>query len=167
MYRHYNNLIYYLMPIASKTINQERVIDIPVLPHVAAVMRRLYGGGVIPANHNTLRGKAIANCFVEIPDEFSFPDQVFRYEKIQIALNYRIARYYQRWNMHAAFELGSYYEKVVQRMMFCHIVAQVRCGKTINFAINDFYDLYGITEDDYARESALMMYHTYKKKMHF
>lgn len=153
------------MPIAVKKNSKDRVIEIPVLPHVAAVMRRLYGGEVISANHNTLRGKAIANCFVEIPDELSFPEQNFKYEKIQIALNYRIARYYTRWGMHKAFELGAYYEKVVQRMMLCHIVAQVRCGKSINFAINDFYELYGITEDDYARESALMMYHTYKKKM--
>jgi hypothetical protein len=154
------------MPIASKSLTKnERVVEVPVLPYVAAVMRTIYGNGVIPANHNTLIGKAIASCFIEIPDELPFPERPCHYEKIELSLNYRIARFYKKWNLQKAFDIGAFYEKTIQRMMFVHILAQVRCGSSINAAIDDFFEIYGISEDDYARATALMMYHNYIVKM--
>ena len=142
---------------------QNRTIEVPVLPYVAKVMRRLYGHDTIHACHNTLRGKAMAAMFCDIPDELPFPERVLPTEKVVLELNYRVARLYTRWNMHNAVELGTYYEKVVQRMMLSHIVAQIRAGMKICAAVEDFCTLYDIEEDDYARSTALMMYHNYKK----
>lgn len=146
------------------TNREHRTIEVPVLPYVAKVLHRLYGNSVIHACHNTLRGKAIANIFTDIPDELPFPERVLPTEKVKVELNYRVARYYTRWNMNDAFELGTYYEKVVQRMMLSHIVAQVRAGVSIVDSVDDFFTLYGIDEDDYARSTALMMFHSYRKQ---
>ena len=153
------------MPIAAKKKPTDKVIDVPVLPHVACVLRKLHGKGIIDVNHNTLIGKVVANCFMEVPDEFEFPERPLSYDKVQIGLNYRIYRFYKRWNMYKVLELGIFYEKIVLRMMVSHIIGQTRMGATIKSAIDDFFDLYDIDESDYARKAATDFYNRFKNKI--
>jgi hypothetical protein len=152
------------MAAIASTSREIRTIEVPVLPYVAKVMRRLYGNGVIHACHNTLRGKAIASLFADLPDELPFPERPLNTEKVRVELNYRIARIYSKWSLNKGVELGLYYEKVVQRMMLSHIVAQVRCGSTIVASIDDFFKLYDIDEDDYPRDIALNLIDYYRKQ---
>jgi hypothetical protein len=145
------------------TTREHRIIEVPVMGYVAKIIRKQYGDGVVHACHNTLLGRSIANIFADVPDEIQFPERPLPADKIKVEMNYRVARFYNRWKLHPAVELGIFYEKVVQRMMVTHVMAQVRCHITIDAAIDDFFTLYDLDEDDdYARASALQLYHKYK-----
>jgi hypothetical protein len=150
-----------VLETAKPSPRQERIINVPVPVYVAKVMRKLYGGDVIHACHNTLLGKALATVFVDLPEELPLPSNPLPQESIKIELNYRVAKVYTRWGLGKVFDLGFYYEKTVQRMILTHMIAQVRAGKSIEFAFQDFCNLYDISEDDYARDSALFLYHKY------
>jgi hypothetical protein len=143
------------MPITTEKAKPTtlRIVEVPVKLHVYKVLTCLYGD-VVKAHHNTVTGKALFNLIGDVlQEELDFPAPVLR--GIKVEFNYRVARFYNRYGLYKVFELGGYFEGVVQMMLFQHIVAQMRKGGTATAAIDDFYRLYDIDEDDYARDCAL------------
>jgi len=52
-----------------------------------------------------------------------------------------------------------YRRSTLDILMFAHITAmRERSGMTIEAAVDDFFELYGISDDDYPTETALVTY---------
>lgn len=148
------------MPITAKREPTCRIINVPVKPHVFKILTCMYGD-VVKAHHNTVTGKAVFNLVGDVlQEELDFPEKPL--QGIKVELNFRVARFYNRYGLYKVFELGSYFDSVTQMMLFQHIAAQLRCGKSVPCAIDDFFHLYGIDEDDYGRDSAMRLWHLRK-----
>lgn len=140
-----------------------RIIQVPVKPHVFKILTCLYGD-TVKAHHNTVTGKAIFNLIGDVlQEELDFPQRPLK--GIKVELNYRVARFYSRYGLYEVFELGSYFDSVTQLMLFQHIASFQRMGKSVPSAIDDFYEMYGIDEDDYGRDSVQRLWH-FRKGMY-
>lgn len=149
-----------------------KIIEIPVRSYVKKVLmsKKVWvkktddGRVVLKTNYNTLLGKAVYNMIADLPEELGFPESL-PMDKISIELPHRVAIYYTRYGLWKVFELGVYYERVVQDMMLQHIAAQVRCNRSISKAIADFMAMYGIEDIEYESRTAEQLW--FKWKMHF
>ena len=148
-----------------------KVIEIPVKSYVKKVLLakrdwiRIGDNGepILKTNHNTLVGKAIFNLIADLPEEFGFPESL-PMDKILIELNARTANYYTKYGLWKVFELGVYYERIVQDLMMQHIAAQIRCNRSIAKAVSDFFLMYSIEEGEYERRTAEQLWFKWKRQ---
>ena len=155
--------------ILEKNLVTCRIVQVPVPVYVKKILlckkEWIYydvgNNPVLKTNHNRLVGKAVYNLITQLPLELDFPESL-PMDKINIELNARVAAYYDRYGLWKVFELGIYYERVVQEMMMQHIAAQVRCKRSIAKAAADFFEMYEIDEDEYERRSAEQLWYKWR-----
>jgi len=131
------------------------IVEIPVLPHVKCLLIGIYGSEPLFAHEKNLLGKEIDH-FTNEPEP---PAPVIRCEKIKISISLRLKPRYN--HTEALFSFGHYFEKVFHKLLHQHIIAQLRCKRSVKEAIRDFYALYDITENLYPIASAERSYYRF------
>lgn len=138
------------------------VIEIPVQPYVKKVLLKWYKQEPLPLHQNNMMGKSLIALLADMPSQQTLIKPTIRGEKVRVQISIRLVPFYEMFEN--AFEMGFYFEKVVQHMMFTHVSAQVRCGVNALKALKDFYNLYGFDEDDYPFDTAYRMWQFNKRK---
>lgn len=134
-------------------------VKIPVLPYVQKVMLHEYGPEPIFVSGQTLLGK----YFHSFPLDFPELEDVKVHGVVMVfAINRNLYSHFKQYN--TLFQCGCYFEKVVQRMLLQHIEAARRFDAKILDAIEDFFEMYGITEEEWRMDAAYALWKSHKKK---
>lgn len=137
------------------------IIEIPILPHVKSLLLSMYGSEPLFANERNIIGKELEHLFAS-PPEVTTEEEKCKCDKISISISARMKPFYAKYA--EAYSLGIYFEKVFHKLLHQHIIAQVRCNRRVKKAIQDFYNLYNISEDDYSLTHAEQSYYHFVKK---
>lgn len=137
--------------------------QIPIVPFVKQILLKEYGAEPIRITGQSLLGKQVMSFVLDLEDQglegIELP-KVYG-TTIQIELSTRLWKFLQRYN--DLFQAGMFFERMAQRMMIQHIIAQVRAGRTAWSAMEDFLLFYDIGEDEYAAMSAYELWKLWKK----
>lgn len=135
-------------------------VEIPVLGYVKKVILKEFGPEPIRITQQGALGKSILAMPLDLPaDDFHLTAVG---EKIKLEVSVRLSLHFKKYN--DLFQAGYFYEKMVQRMLIQHIHAQFRLGVPAWRAMEDFYTLYNIGEDDYSMDAAYFIWKEYKRE---
>lgn len=135
-------------------------VRIPVLPYVKKVLLHEYGPEPISVMGYSILGKYLSAFPLDFPNEEH--DEKSYGEEVTFHISSNLYPHFKKYE--TLFQAGYYFEKVVQRMLLAHIEAQHRLGGKILDAIEDWYDMYGIEEDDLRMDAVYELWKQYKKK---
>lgn len=136
-------------------------VRLPVLPWVRKVLLKEFGPEPIPVHGHSIFGKHMEALPFDVPEQEE--NQALQvcgsYIVVRVSsLVWRSVRNYQH-----LFKAGFFYEKMIQRMMIAHIVAQERLGVANMTALKDWYDMYQLDiDDDYSLDAAYWLWKSYK-----
>lgn len=136
-------------------------VSIPVLPFVKKILIAEYGPEPILITRQTLAGKHMMTLPFDI-EEAQQPEIKVYGEQVRCLLSKEVKRYVIT-KYYDLFQAGYFFEKMAQRMLVAHIRAQVRTGIEAWKAMDDFFTMYDIGEDDYSYEAAYEYWKAYKK----
>lgn len=148
----------------NKHIMASENIKIPVKGYVKKVLIGLYGAEPIHAGMYTAIGRELQEAYSFLPADELWAEVAMPGEQLQVAIPQQLARHYNRWKTYRLIDLGTMFEKTCQLLMMQHITAQVRCKVSITTALDDFYAMYHIEEDELPRETAIKYYNRHRQE---
>ena len=147
------------MAIAKTT----EIIRVPVRSFVRKVLIGIYGDEPIHAGMYSAIGRELQEAYSFLPADELWGEVPIPGDSISIEMPQRLARHYNRWSTYRTVDLGCLFEKTALLLLLQHITAQVRCRVAITQALDDFYAMYGIEEDEMPRETSTKYYYRHRK----
>lgn len=138
---------------------QSHEAEIPVLPHVKNLLISLYGKEPIKATENNLPGMELKFIFMSIRTQGK---EKINGETVRLQISYRLMPFYNKYSN--AFDLGCYFEKTFNTMLYIHIEAQRSLHIPTVYAIKTFFEKYNIDENYYSSHAAAECYRRLKRK---
>lgn len=150
--------------VAQEISTVTEAISVPVRSFVRKVLLGIYGAEPIHAGMYSAIGRELQEAYSFLPADELWGEVPIPGDSIQLVLPQRLARHYNRWATYRTVDLGCLFEKTALLLMVQHVTAQVRCKLPITQALDDFYAMYGIEEDEMPRETSMKYYQRHRQE---
>jgi hypothetical protein len=142
---------------------EAKKIVVPVATWVQKLLTKQYGSEIKLSYNNIMGSIADHQWFVAI-GELDFTPQKMVGDTIVCSVSERLCCHYLTYGNDRLHALGMFWERYCHELMVQFVFAQVRAGRTIVAALDDFYKYYGIDEFDLNSETAMKFYQRHRMK---